>query len=157
MCKKLSEDMNFKNFKLIYQDRFDESNSNGNLKKFTGDLLQFEKYGLLIKHTSQNLKKIIPTNLISCHSQNIGWVSFYADGTVWPCCWLMGWHRTNSSLGKIVQQHMFKILEIDLSEISLYNHTLQNIIEGKVWQEMYPKSFNHKPNPICLQQCSNKK
>jgi len=165
-CYQMSLTMGFKHFKLLYQDRFDKTNEINTLdeqtneintiKKFTGDLSQFQKYGLFIKTSSQSMEKVISTSAISCRSQNIGWISIYADGTIWPCCWLMGWHRVRSPIGNFVQQHMFKILKIELSAISLYSNSLQDIIDGEIWQKMYPESFKSKPNLICLQQCSKK-
>lgn len=86
---------------------------------------------------------------------NIGWMSFYADGTVWPCCWMMGWHRSRHLTHyPVINYHFQKILGIDLSKTTLYNNKLEDIVESDLWQNRLPNSFKDDPNPVCIQQCS---
>ena len=92
---------------------------------------------------------------VDCLSQKTGWLSFYADGTVWPCCFLMGWHLSpHQSAFPVINYHFKKVLGLDFDQISLYTNKLQDIVASDLWQNRYPQSFAKAPNPVCTQQCS---
>lgn len=159
-CKQLADKMGFSKFFMFYQDRFDSSeqiqSQNNVIKLYKKDLAPFKDY-LVIKETGQDIKEKLEVNdkKISCHSANVNWFSVYADGTVWPCCWLMGWHKANhQKLFPLVNYHFKNILKIDFKDISLYNKSLEQIISSDLWQQRFPDSFNKTPNPVCVQQCS---
>ena len=156
-ARQLANELGFSRFFVVYQDRFDES-ANVSVKKYQQDVDKINGE-VVVRFTSNNIpRRIKESNFdIVCRSQQIGWLSIYADGTVWPCCWLMGWHKAqHQSTSAIVNYHFKKILNIDFDQISLYNHTLESIINSDLWQERYPDSFKNSPNAICLQQCSGK-
>ena len=156
-AKQLSHDLGFARFFVLYQDRFTES-ADIPVRRYDQS---FEKINAeIISNPSSNSisRRIAESDQqITCRSQQIGWLSIYADGTVWPCCWLMGWHRAqHQTQAAIVNYHFKKILNIDFDQISLYNHTLESIVNSDLWQKRYPDSFKNNPNAICLQQCSGK-
>lgn len=100
-------------------------------------------------------KQNIQSTKIDCESINTRWIAIYADGTVWPCCHLMGWHRIpNYGLSNIITKK--KIVEVvgDYSNISLHHHTLDTIIRSDVFQNNYITSFNSaQPIPVCVSTC----
>jgi hypothetical protein len=150
-CKQLSEQLNFEKFFVLRQDRF-------NLKDQSQAYLQPANLELVPATVTFVEKDFIKptTGKISCESQRVGWISIYADGTVWPCCYLMGWHKaTQQKLTyEVVNYHFRNTLAIDFDQINLYTSTLEDIINGDLWQKRYPASFNQSPNLICTQKCS---
>jgi MoaA/NifB/PqqE/SkfB family radical SAM enzyme len=154
-CYNMSKDIGFKNFITIYQDRFDETGITQNIKRYEGDLTNFKKYGLVVKESSNHIGKF-KNSCISCKSKTIGWLSIYADGTVWPCCWLMGWHKVKSKsiASQIVKKHLKDVLKIDFDSINLYSNSVEEILNSELWIKNYPISFTDNPNPVCRQQCS---
>jgi len=150
-CKQLSEQLNFEKFFVLRQDRF-------NLKDQSQAHLQPANLELVPATVTFVEKDFIKptTGKISCESQREGWISIYADGTVWPCCYLMGWHKaTQQKLTyEVVNYHFRNTLAIDFDQINLYTSTLEDIINGDLWQKRYPASFNQSPNLICTQKCS---
>lgn len=157
-AEKISQDLGFDRFFVLYQDRFGES-TDLPVKKYSQDLNKINSE-VVVHLSSNNISRRIKESdhNITCRSQQIGWLSIYADSTVWPCCWLMGWHLAQHKLtSSVVNYHFKKILGIDFDQISLHNNTLESIINSDLWQHRYPDSFRSNPNPICLQQCSGKK
>lgn len=155
-CKELAYKMGFAKFFIFYQDRFDQSGTTSIVQLYKKDLTPF-KDDLIIKNTSQDIKKKLNADYktISCHSQNVNWFSIYADGTVWPCCWLMGWHKAQHQKQSLaINYHFKKTLRLDFSQMSLYNNNLVDIIAGEIWQKNFTNSFTTIPNPVCIQQCS---
>jgi MoaA/NifB/PqqE/SkfB family radical SAM enzyme len=160
-ARELSQQLGFKKFFVIFQDRFDQSgqviSKDNIIEKF--DIVNTD-FPILVKSSSNNIeKKIAKSNkVITCRSQQVGWISIYADGTIWPCCWLMGWHKANHfQQFSLIDYHFKKVLKIDFCQISIYNSDLEAIINSNIWQENYTNSFRNKPNPVCLQQCSDNK
>jgi MoaA/NifB/PqqE/SkfB family radical SAM enzyme len=155
-CRELANEFGFSKFFTIYQDRFDDTHEiktkHGIIKRYDPKKLTSE---VMVRETSNNFKKQ-RGNKIECRSQKINWVSIYADGTVWPCCWLMGWHvvKDRGIHHSVVNHHLTKILKIDFSEINLYNKNLEDIINSELWQKRFTESFDGTPNLICKQQCS---
>lgn len=155
-ANQLSQTLGFSRFFVLYQDRFSDSPTNIPVKKYTQDIKKINAE-VILKTSSNDLSRRVAESdrNVSCRSQQIGWLSIYADGTVWPCCWLMGWHRAqHQAKSTIVNYHFKKILGIDFNQISLYTNTLKSIVDSDLWQRQYPDSFKNSPNPVCLQQCS---
>jgi len=157
-AKQLADQLGFARFFVLYQDRFAESADipvhrySQSLEDIRAEVVSNPSSNSIARRIAESDRKII------CRSQEIGWLSIYADGTVWPCCWLMGWHRAqHQAQAALVNYHFKKILNIDFDQISLYNCTLESIVNSDLWQKRYPNSFEHNPNAICLQQCSGKK
>ena len=156
-AQQLANELGFEKFFVLYQDRFAD-NAAVPVQRFDKNLKQI-KAEVVVKETSNDLiRRLSESNRdINCRSKQIGWISIYADGTVWPCCWLMGWHRANHQKpAAVINYHFQKILKLDLDQISLYNNTLDEILNSDLWQKRYPNSFDSKPNPVCIQQCSGK-
>lgn len=157
-AKQLANELGFHRFFVLYQDRFDYT-AELPVRRYNKDLKQINA-DVVVRETSNAIPKRVAESdhKVKCRSQQIGWVSIYADGTVWPCCWLMGWHRAqHQSQSVIINYHFKKMLGIDFDQISLYNRTLEDIVNSDLWQHRYPESFKNKPNAVCLQQCSGKK
>jgi MoaA/NifB/PqqE/SkfB family radical SAM enzyme len=156
-CKQLSEQLGFCKFMLVSDNRFPANQ--------TWQPVYFNQkethtiYAPSIQPTSsicQSMEKLDATKKVNCKSIETNWMAIYADGTVWPCCFLMGWHKSphQGRFYKLINYHFNKILGLDLSQINLYNNKLEDILNGDLWQKRYPDSFGTNPNPVCLQQCS---
>ena len=105
-------------------------------------------------HFEHRLKSDIKTAKISCEAIHTKWVAIYADGTVWPCCHLMGWHQTHThNISKLINRKLDDVIE-DYTNISLHTHTLNEIINSPVFQTNYPTSFDSaQPIPVCVSHC----
>lgn len=154
-CRQLAKEKGFSNFSPIYQDRFDDSGSIGPVKKVSE---QYIPVDTIVKTSSNNIKNKFKSfdGSINCKSIETGWISIYADGTIWPCCWLMGWHKAvqQKKYYTTVNYHMKKIIGIDFDTISIYNNSLEDILSSNVWRQGYPNSFKSNPNLVCIQECS---
>lgn len=155
-CKELARTMGFSNFFTRIENRFPSGQSEQPVF-FQGQQTH------VIKPTSLKADMENPwsstltpvTKGISCLSQSTKWLSIYADGTLWPCCFLMGWHKSKHQRAfTAINYHFKKILDIDFEKISLYTNTIQDIVASNLWQKNYPDSFIKAPNPVCVQQCS---
>jgi MoaA/NifB/PqqE/SkfB family radical SAM enzyme len=157
-AQQLANDLGFSRFFVLYQDRF-EQESNLLVQRYNQDLTTINAEVRFNSSSNSLTKRVAESDYnIKCRSQQIGWISIYADGTVWPCCWLMGWHQAQHQTQSLLINHHFKkILGIDFDQINLYNNNLQDIINSDLWQKRYPASFVNRPNPVCLQQCSGTK
>lgn len=162
-AEELSRELGFSKFFVLYQDRFDSSNTinagEHKIERYDQDPRKLS-VPVVVNPGAVTIPEKMRTSdqKISCRSQRIGWVSIYADGTVWPCCWLMGWHKaTHQAHAGIINYHFNKILKIDFDQISLYNSSLEQILLSDLWQQGFPNSFTTQPNAICLQQCSGTK
>ena len=150
-CKQLSKQLNFEKFFVLRQDRFNPQDpSQSHLRPAGTELVP-----ATVTFVEKDFIKPA-TGTISCESQREGWISIYADGTVWPCCYLMGWHKAQQQkiTYEVVNYHFRNTLAIDFDQINLYTNTLENIINGDLWQKRYPESFKQSPNLICTQRCS---
>lgn len=157
-AQQLSKELGFRRFFVLYQDRFDET-IDLTIKRYKKDLKDIQAEVVFNPSSNSIPRRIAESNFnIKCKSQEIGWLSIYADGTVWPCCWLMGWHRAQHQTQSTIINYQFKkILGIGFDQISLYNYTLESIVSSNLWQQRYPDSFINNPNAVCIQQCSGKK
>lgn len=153
-CRQLSEDLGFRKFSTLYQDRFDDTGHN----VVTKVKEQYIPVDAIIKTSANDIKKKLNhfTSTITCKSIETGWLSIYADGTIWPCCWLMGWHKAvqQKKHYALVNYHMKKVIGIDFKDISIYNNSLEDILSSNIWTHGYPDSFASNPNLVCIQQCS---
>lgn len=156
-CKSMSQDLGFKEFIVVSENRFpaDQTWQPVYFKQKQTHIIEAPA----IQPTSgvsQSMERLDTGKKVKCRSMEINWMAIYADGTVWPCCFLMGWHRSphQGRFYQLINYHFKKILRLDLSQISLYNNKLEDILNGDLWQNYYPNSFNTTPNPVCLQQCS---
>lgn len=156
-CKKLSEELGFIGFVVRSQNRF-PTNQNSQPVFFKGKQTHVIAAPDMEPTDTicQSMEGIDTTRRIDCQSIKTNWLAIYADGTVWPCCFLMGWHRAphQGRTFQIINYHFKKVLGLDFSTLNLYNNTLEDIINGDIWQKRYPASFANMPNPVCLQQCS---
>lgn len=157
-ARQLAKELGFSRFFVLYQDRF-EQESSVPVQRYDQELTTINAEVIFRSSSNSLIKRVAESDYnIKCRSQQIGWISIYADGTVWPCCWLMGWHRAkHQPLSTVVNYQFKKILGIDFDQISLYNNTLDSIVNSDLWQTRYPESFKNKPNAVCLQQCSGTK
>ena len=146
-CRKIADRLGFSRFFTIYQDRFSEEEIEG-IRPYSGDKNHID----VVRQDQKNWS----ASKVNCRSKQIDWLSLYADATVWPCCWIMGWHRIDRKdlHIQLIKKHMKQILQIDLKEISLYNNTLSDILSSDLWQHRWLDSFESNPNPICRKQCS---
>lgn len=156
-CRQLSQQLGFQSFMLVSDNRFPAGQ--------TWQPVYFNQkqthtiHAPAMKPTSdicQSMENLDSTKTVRCKSIETNWMAIYADGSVWPCCFLMGWHKSphQGRFYKLIDYHFNKILGLDLSQINLYNNKLEDILRGDLWQKRYPDSFANRPNPVCLQQCS---
>jgi hypothetical protein len=156
-CRNISKQLGFSRFFVLHQDRFPGDDKMVTkdfvIEKFKGDLSIVD-----VNHEGSKdwSKTDFKNSCVSCKSQRKGWLAIYADATVWPCCYLMGWHKAKH-MGlhyQLVNKHLKNHLKFDSNTINLYSNNLESIISSELWQVTYPSSFTDNPNPICRQQCS---
>lgn len=158
-CRELAKSLGFHKFFTIFQDRFDTTQE---IKTINGSIKRHDPTKLpentIVKESSIHMHKtrLTGSKEINCRSQQVGWVSIYADGTVWPCCWLMGWHLAKHQKihYNLINYHFNKVLKIDFDQINLYYNNLESILSSDLWANRYPDSFKKSPNLVCIQQCS---
>jgi MoaA/NifB/PqqE/SkfB family radical SAM enzyme len=156
-CKNLSQQLGFQRFILVSDNRFpaDQTQQPVYFKQKQTHIIEAPSIAPT-RDICQSMENLDTTKSINCKSIATKWMSIYADGTVWPCCFLMGWHKSphQGRFYQLINYHFKKILRLDLSQISLYNNKLDDILNSDIWQKQYPNSFSSNPNPVCLQQCS---
>jgi len=164
-CKNLSKQLGFVEFSLVKSDRFNKTGQSevynkGSLshviKKSTFDFKTVE----FIDWTAEGIAidKINYSKInIKCKSADIKWLGIYADGTVWPCCYMMGYHKLkHGPWAKIIPWHDQKIFKLgDYTINNLHNHSIEDIVTSEFFQSSLPNSFKSKPNPNCLTHCNN--
>ena len=155
-CKILSEELGFKRFDPIESNRFGPTNqldvyNKGNfshiIKKTTIDFAH--------RHTVKLYNQYNKIT-INCKSIRTKWVGIYADGTVWPCAYLMGAHviHNDSALNKITKIHLMKYLKLDnFNHVNLHYYKIEDIIHNEFYQTTLPNSLINNPNPICINAC----
>jgi len=155
-AEQLSKDLGFKSFYLRTSGRFTNTNyqdvyADGQVThRIEPSDISFEQP----IHFEHRLKSDIKSAKISCEAIHTKWVAIYADGTVWPCCHLMGWHQTHThNISKLINRKLDDVIE-DYTNISLHTHTLNEIINSPVFQTNYPTSFDSaQPIPVCVSHC----
>jgi MoaA/NifB/PqqE/SkfB family radical SAM enzyme len=165
-CRNLAKELKFQEFYLRNENRFPKDvqeqtvfwkgNATHTIRYPTANkLTAVLNKNDIVNSWSQALAPLKKDKKINCRSMETKWLSIYADGTVWPCCWLMGWHKaTHLSQHSLVNYHFKKIIGLDFNQINLYTSKLEDIVNSNIWQEKYPTSFEKAPNPVCIQQCS---
>jgi sulfatase maturation enzyme AslB (radical SAM superfamily) len=165
-CKDLAKQLNFYDFYLRSENRFPNGQQEQTVfwkGKPTHSIRYPDKSKLeqvlkeddVVNEWSQSLTALDGKKKVQCHSVETKWMAFYPDGTVWPCCWLMGWHKaTHLEQYNLTNYHFKKVLGLDFNQINLYTNKLEDIVNSDLWQKKYPTSFEKAPNPVCIQQCS---
>lgn len=156
-CRDLSQTLGFKKFILVSNNRF-PANQDWQPVWFNGRQTHIIQAPSIEPSSDicQSMENLDTSKSVQCKSMATNWMAIYADSTVWPCCFLMGWHRSphQGRFYQLINYHFKKILRLDLSQISLYNNKLEDILNSDLWQKRYQNSFQSNPNPVCLQQCS---
>ena len=161
-CRTMAKEYGFVEFDLVKSDRFP---ADGELKVYKRGEYSHTINKATVELTtnkvdkSQSFKKISFDNTnIQCKSQEIKWLGIYADGTVWPCCFMMGFHKMTSPWTAPIRNHINKYLELgtDLSTINLNVHSIEEILASKFYQKSLTDSFSKYPNPVCISHCSKK-
>lgn len=164
-CRQLAKELGFKKFFLLTENRFPNGKTEQPVffkKKQTHTIqsptdvaLTDSDQALDICTSMENLNSSAP---VKCKSMSTGWIAIYADGTVWPCCFLMGWHKSphQGRFFNLINYHFKRILSIDFLSTTLYTNKLQDIVNSELWQQRFPASFGKQANPVCIQQCSIK-
>ena len=155
-CELLSKAMGFRRFIPMASNRFGPTNQL--------DVYNKGNFSHIIKKTTIDFSAPVPVKLynqyknltIDCESKQIQWVGIYADGTVWPCCYLLGAHviHDDSVINKATKIHLKKYLKLDkFDHINLHYHKIENIIQNEFYQDILPNSLVNNPNPVCINQC----
>lgn len=163
-CKALSNKLGFYDFYLRSENRFPNGQQEQTVFwkgkpthkiRYPDRVDQYIAQDDVINEWSQALTPLDKDKRVKCHSVETKWMAFYPDGTVWPCCWLMGWHKaTHLEQYNLTNYHFKKVLGLDFNQINLYTNKLEDIVNSDLWQKKYPTSFEKAPNPVCIQQCS---
>ena len=129
-CKELSKTLGFTNFVTLHSDRnFEESHLNP-----PSDQIKLE-----------------PTGCVSCMSANKKEVFVYADGTVYPCCYLGGMHTWSADTDTSLDYSMLKKITNPL-EKTLHTDSLDSIIDSDQFQK-FAEVFENPLRP-CKKYCS---
>jgi MoaA/NifB/PqqE/SkfB family radical SAM enzyme len=129
-CEKLSQELGFTNFITLHSDRnFEESHLNP-----PTDQLDVQ-----------------PTGCVSCMSANKREVFVYADGTVYPCCFLGGIHTWSKNNVAALDYGMLTNMT-DPTVQKIPQHSLESIIDSDQFQN-FSQIFN-TPLRICKKYCS---
>jgi len=138
-CRRKASLLGFKNFKAIFSDRYE------NVDEFRG--LDKAKDGVITKvdiYTS-----------VECKSTREKAIFIYADGTVWPCCWLGGKHllKYNNNLQLEWEILYNKVLDKNTDNVSIIHHTLDEILKSDYWLSKYPSLINREILKTCKRFC----
>lgn len=157
-AQQMSKELGFASFLLRRSGRFDSTNAQQVFvdAKFSHTIKQFEGKLNQLVYTEPERRQHINTHQINCESINTKWIGIYADGTVWPCCHLMGQHRVSHfGISQLVNKKLLDVVG-DYSQIDLHHHTLEAIINSDIFQQKYVASFtSQQPIPICVSECRN--
>lgn len=152
-AQSISESSGFKKFTVRSSGRFD---SQGVTRVFINGKQShvIEKGTVKVDNQEPERRTNISSTCIDCESIKTKWLAIYADGTVWPCCHLMGWHKTHHfGISALVNKKLEEVIG-DYSVINLHHHSLESIINSPVFQNRYPDSFeSNRPIPICISEC----
>ena len=131
ICENMSCQLGFSNFITLHSDRnFEETHLNPPL--------------------DHHLKT--PTGCVSCMSANKREVFIYADGTVYPCCYLGGIHAWSRNTTAESDYSMLTKLT-DPTQMLIPTHSLENIIQSDQHQN-FAKIFETPLRP-CVKYCSH--
>jgi MoaA/NifB/PqqE/SkfB family radical SAM enzyme len=158
-AKKLSEEMGFKEIKIMYSDRFDTDNkwkvydNNEYLYDLEKSSHQTSLRESLNAPDGEKYWKSLNKNkgAISCVWSEARRLYIHSDGTVYPCCML-----GSIQAGKNIEKLMLKKLVRDFKKIDLHHNDLSDILTSDVFQKALPGSFKEDPfsHPICIEWCN---
>jgi MoaA/NifB/PqqE/SkfB family radical SAM enzyme len=128
-CRKIAEDLGFEKFETMYSDRFSYvDHTDVNSKRSIYTLNPAKK---IYNSTETKTKDRHATKSVSCMSLNRNHVFIYADGTVWPCCYLGGITTWGKTAHTQIETSMIKKHIAPTKSIS--THKLTDIIATKEW------------------------
>ena len=158
-AKKLSEEIGFKEIKIMYSDRFDTNNkwkvydNNEYLYDLEKSSHQTTLRESLNAPGGEKYWKLLNKNkgAISCVWSEKKKLYIHSDGTVYPCCML-----GSIQSGKNIEKLMLKKLIRDFKKIDLHHSNLEQILMSDVFQTALPDSFKGDPfsHPICIEWCN---
>jgi len=158
-AKKLSEEMGFKEIKIMYSDRFDTDNkwkvydNNEYLYDLEKSSHQTTLRESLGAPEGEKYWKSLNENkgAITCIWSEARRLYIHSDGTVYPCCML-----GSIQSGKNIEKLMLKKLVKDFKKIDLHHNDLSDILTSDVFQKALPGSFKEDPfsHPICIEWCN---
>jgi MoaA/NifB/PqqE/SkfB family radical SAM enzyme len=129
-CKLLSQELGFSNFITLHSDR------------------NFEATHL---NPPKDQIQLRSTGCVSCMSANKREVFVYADGTVYPCCYLGGMHVWSSNTTTDIDYSMLKKIT-DPTIQTIMNQKLEDIIDSQQFQK-FAQIFETPLRP-CKKYCS---
>jgi len=158
-AKKLSEEMGFKEIKIMYSDRFDTDNkwkvydNNEYLYDLEKSSHQTTLRESLGAPEGEKYWKSLNENkgAITCIWSEARRLYIHSDGTVYPCCML-----GSIQSGKNIEKLMLKKLVRDFKKIDLHHNDLGDVLTSEVFQKALPDSFKGDPfsHPICIEWCN---
>ena len=128
-CRQMSEDLGFNEFDTMYSDRFsyvDHTDINSRRLIYT-----IKPAKTRYNSTTTKTKDRHKTKGVSCMSMNKNHVFIYADGTVWPCCYLGGITSWGKTAHTKIETSMIR-KHVAPSE-SIRHEKLTDIIKTKGW------------------------
>jgi MoaA/NifB/PqqE/SkfB family radical SAM enzyme len=155
-CEILSKKLGFKRFEYLLSDRFGPTSE---VEVYNKGVFSHKIEKATIDNSEENTVNLynqFDKLKIDCESRDVKWISIYADGTVWPCCYLLGAHVTPDKLtmDKVIKIHLKKYLRLDkLDHIDLHYHKIEDIIKNEFYQKILPESLDNNPNPMCINMC----
>jgi MoaA/NifB/PqqE/SkfB family radical SAM enzyme len=129
-CRDLAQSLGFTNFITLHSDR---------------NFAQTELY------PSSDFIHQKPTGCVSCQSWNKKEVFVYADGTIYPCCFLGGMHAWSKDTQAELDYSML-IQLTDPTVLRIPDHSLEHIITTMQFQD-FSKVFDTPLRP-CKKYCS---
>ena len=158
-AKKLSEEMGFKEIRIMYSDRFDTNNkwkvydNNEYLYDLEKSSHQTTLRESLNAPEGEKYWKSLNENkgAISCVWSEARRLYIHSDGTVYPCCML-----GSIQSGKNIEKLMLKKLVRDFKKIDLHHNDLGDVLTSEVFQKALPDSIKGDPfsHPICIEWCN---
>ena len=129
-CEQLSQQLGFANFLTLHSDRnFVETS--------------------LYPADDQTVK--VPTGCVSCMSVNKKELFVYADGSVYPCCYLGGLHAWSTGVETETDYSML-LKMTDPTQMKIPDHTMEHIVQSSQFQN-FSKVLT-TPLRLCKKHCS---
>lgn len=143
----------------------------GALKKIKTDTEEIKNSNKVVhEKNNQKFEKLVELdNTIKCRwAMPMNSLYVMHDGSVIPCCYI-GWFHTRvynpdpayDSTSKykqtIVSNPTFAELIESHDDISIFKHSLKDILQSKWYSQSLPKSLSSdNPMPMCVMNCSNR-
>ena len=129
-CEQLSQQLAFSNFITLHSDRnFVETS--------------------LYPADDQTVR--VPTGCVSCMSVNKKELFVYADGSVYPCCYLGGLHAWSTGVETETDYSML-LKMTDPTRMKIPHHTLDHIVQSSQFQNF--AQVLTTPLRLCKKHCS---